>query len=48
MPANYKNIPVYLKENANLKWNVCTEADEMVSAVQGNYVFFIMCSNEKQ
>lgn len=37
-----------LKENANLKWNVCTEADEMVSAVQGNYVFFIMCSNEKQ
>lgn len=35
-----------LKANANLRWNVCTEADEMVSSVNGNLVFFMMCSNE--
>lgn len=35
-----------LKENANLRWNICTEADEMVSATKGNLVFFMMCTNE--
>lgn len=35
-----------LKANANLRWNICTEADEMVSATNGKFVFFMMCSNE--
>lgn len=35
-----------LKENADLKWNVCTEADNMETAVVDNYVFFIMAPKE--
>lgn len=31
-----------LKEQANLRWNICTEADEMQVAVVDNYVFFVM------
>ena len=33
----------YLKDNANLRWNVCTAADEMVIGTKGNLVFFLMC-----
>lgn len=32
-----------LKDNANLRWNICVEADEMVTGSVGNKVFFIMC-----
>lgn len=32
-----------LEANANLRWNVCTEAEEMVTAAEGNTVFFLMC-----
>lgn len=32
-----------LETNANLRWNVCTEAEEMVTATEGNTVFFLMC-----
>lgn len=32
-----------LKKNANLRWNICVEADEMVSGSAGNKVFFVMC-----
>ena len=28
-----------LKENANLRWNICVEAEEMVTGVAGNKVF---------
>ena len=31
-----------LEDNANLRWNICTMADEMASAVEGNLVFFVM------
>jgi len=31
-----------LTDNANLRWNICTQADEMMSAVVGNKVFFVM------
>ena len=31
-----------LKSSANLRWNICTEADEMVSGISGNKVFFVM------
>ena len=32
-----------LKDNANLRWNICTSADEMVCDNVGNTVFFLMC-----
>lgn len=32
-----------LSENANLRWNICTEAEEMVVENKGNVVFFLMC-----
>lgn len=32
-----------LKNAADLRWNVCTEADDMVIAYSGNQVFFLMC-----
>ncbi len=31
-----------LTDNANLSWNVCVTADEMATATEGNFVFFIM------
>ncbi len=32
-----------LKSNANPRWNICTEAEETVTEVVGNKVFFLMC-----
>lgn len=32
-----------LEDNANLRWNVCTEAEELVVEAQENTVFFVMC-----
>ena len=32
-----------LKANANKRWNICTEADEIVTGSVGNKVFFVMC-----
>ena len=34
-----------LQEKANPAWNICTQADETVSASRGHLVFFLMCSN---
>lgn len=31
-----------LKENAMLDWNICTQADEIVSGIDGNRVLFVM------
>lgn len=31
-----------LKENANLRWNICTEAEELTVENEGNAVFFLM------
>ena len=31
-----------LEDNANLRWNICTMADEMATATEGEYVFFVM------
>lgn len=31
-----------LKDNANLSWNICTQADEMVCEAEGNTIFFVM------
>lgn len=40
------SLEALLKSKANLRWNICTEADEMVSATKGDLVFFMMCTNE--
>lgn len=31
-----------LKSNADLRWNICTQADEMVCEAEGQTVFFVM------
>lgn len=35
-----------LKDNADPRWNICTEADETVAEHVGNFVFFVMCPAE--
>lgn len=35
-----------LKEKANPRWNICTQAEELVMESKGNVVFFLMCTNE--
>ena len=32
-----------LKDNADLRWNICTEAEELVVHSVNNTVFFLMC-----
>ena len=32
-----------LDENADPRWNICTEAEQTVIAVSGSLVFFVMC-----
>lgn len=39
---NPKEFANNLKEQANLRWNICTEADEMQTSIVDNYVFFVM------
>lgn len=31
-----------LKDNANLRWNICVAAEEVLVETEGNFVFFIM------
>jgi len=35
-----------LKQNANMRWNICVEAEETVTSVAGNKVFFVMCPKQ--
>lgn len=39
---NAEKFSENLKSNADLRWNICTEADDMEVAVVDNYVFFVM------
>ncbi len=41
--SNASSFIATLKKNANLRWNVCVEADEMITGSVGNKVFFVMC-----
>lgn len=41
--ADVEGFKTTLKDNANLRWNICTSADEMVCENEGNTVFFLMC-----
>ncbi len=43
---NEADVPDFistLKSSANPRWNVCSEADEMITGSSGNIVFFVMC-----
>lgn len=41
--ADVKAFSENLKEHANPRWNICTEAEQTVIDYYGNTVFFLMC-----
>lgn len=41
--ADVEAFKTGLSENANLRWNICVEAEEMVIDNVDNKVFFVMC-----
>lgn len=41
--TNVNDFIAKLKSSADLRWNVCVEAEEMVTGSVGNKVFFVMC-----
>ena len=41
--ADVEAFKTQLSDNANLRWNICTAAEEMVIENEGNTVFFLMC-----
>lgn len=44
---NPEDFQKTLNSLANPRWNICTEAEETVVAVEGKYVFFTMCPGEE-
>ena len=40
--ADVEAFKTGLKDNANLRWNICTEAEELTVDHVGNKVFFLM------
>lgn len=41
--ADAEDFVQTLKDNADPRWNICTEADETIAEHVGNTVFFVMC-----
>lgn len=41
--ADVEAFKTTLKDSANLRWNICTEAEELIVESEGNTVFFLMC-----
>ncbi len=41
--ADVESFKTGLSDNANLRWNICVEAEEMVVENVDNKVFFVMC-----
>lgn len=41
--ADVEAFKTMLSDNANLRWNICTAAEELVVESEGNTVFFLMC-----
>ena len=46
--ANVSDFIKELKENANLRWNICTEADQMLISAVDNTVLFVMYSTSEE
>ena len=44
--ADVEAFKTSLKDNANLRWNICTTAEEMTVENEGNIVFFLMSPTE--
>lgn len=44
--SNAEEFTQMLKDNADLRWNICTEADEMIADHSDDTVFFIMCPKD--
>ena len=42
--ADVEAFKANLEAEANLRWNICTSAEEMVCESVGNTVFFLMCT----
>ena len=40
---NAAELAETLKTNANPRWNICTEAEEIICEAKGDKVFFLMC-----
>ena len=40
--TNAEEFMSTLKDNADLRWNICVEAEEMVCELVGDKVFFVM------
>lgn len=43
VPEDVSAFMSLLGENANPRWNVCTQADETIIETSGDKVFFVMC-----
>jgi hypothetical protein len=41
--ADVEAFKTTLKDSANLRWNICVEAEELIVENEGNKVFFLMC-----
>lgn len=41
--ADVETFKTGLKDNANLRWQICVEAEELIVENEGNVVFFLMC-----
>ena len=44
--ADLEAFMTTLKESANMRWQVCVEAEEMVVEAIGDKVFFLMCKKD--
>lgn len=40
--ADVESFKQMLQDSANLRWNICTEAEELIVDSEGNTVFFLM------
>ncbi len=43
---NIESFIENLRANADLRWNICVEAEEMITGNVDNKVFFVMCEKE--
>lgn len=41
--ADVEAFKTGLKDNANLRWQICVQAEELIVENEGNTVFFLMC-----